>query len=170
MARIAMVVGQEFEDSEAMVPLERLRKAGHQVEILGSRAGEEVRGKKGDARLRVDAACGERDPRDYDALVIPGGHSPDHLRTDEKVVGFVRGFAQTGRLTGVICHGPQLLIEAGAVDGRRLTSWRSVRTDLLNAGAEWVDEEVVVDGNLVTSRMPQDLDAFTAALLERLPH
>jgi protease I len=169
MARIAMVLGQEFEDSEAMVPLERLRKAGHEVEILGRKAGEELRGKRGDARLRVDASCAERDPNDYDALLIPGGHSPDHLRTEAPVVAFVRAFVDTDGLVAAVCHGPQLLIEADAVDGRRLTSWPSVRTDLLNAGADWVDEPVVVDDNLVTSRKPADLDAFTAALIERLP-
>lgn len=168
MARVVMILGQDFEDAEAQVPLQRLRDTGHEVEIVGSRGGEALRGKKGEVTLRCDAAAAERDPRTYDAMVIPGGYSPDHLRMDAQVVDFVRRFAETGKLMGVICHGPQLLIEADLVRGRTLTSWPSVKTDLRNAGAEWVDQQVCVDGNLVTSRHPGDLEAFSAALIERL--
>ena len=168
MARIAIVVGQDFEDSEFREPLDSLREVGHVVEVLGPRAHEELAGKKGQERIITDAAVAERDPESYDALVIPGGYSPDHLRTEPDVVRFVRRFAQTGRPIAAICHGPQLLIEADAVRGRRMTSWPSVRKDLENAGADWVDAEVVVDAELITSRKPADLPAFNRAILQRL--
>lgn len=164
MARIAFVLGQDFEDSEFRRPYDDLTRAGHAVEILGSRAGEVVRGKKHKEETTIEAAVSDRDPASYDALVIPGGYSPDHLRTDPDVVSFVRAMVNAGKLVAAVCHGPQLLIEAGAVRGKTLTSWPSVRTDLENAGARWVDREVVVDGSLVTSRKPGDLAAFVGAI------
>jgi protease I len=169
MAIIAFVVGPDFEDSEFRVPYDALRAAGHTVELLGSKAGETVKGKKQKEKIEIEAAVTDRKPELYDALVIPGGYSPDHLRTEDDVVDFVRDFVETGRPVAAICHGPQLLIEADAVDGKKLTSWPSVKTDLENAGASWVDQEVVVDGALVTSRNPDDLPAFTRAILEKLP-
>jgi protease I len=168
MAHIACLVGPEFEDSELKVPVDRLREAGHEVELLGTAGGLELRGKRGKVVVKTDAAVDERRPDQYDALVIPGGHSPDHLRTDHDVVQFVREFAASGRPIAAVCHGPQLLIEAGVVDGVRMTSWPSVRTDLRNAGAEVVDEEVVEDRQFITSRKPDDLEAFSRALLARL--
>lgn len=116
----------------------------------------------------TDVAAGDLEPEGFDALVIPGGFGPDRLRTDEAVVRFVKTFGALDRPIAAICHGPQLLIEAGLVRGRTLTSWPSVRTDLLNAGAQWVDQEVVEDGTLITSRKPDDLDAFCEVLLKRL--
>jgi protease I len=169
MAIVAFVVGPDFEDSELRVPYDALRAAGHTVELLGAKAGETLHGKKGKEKVQTDAAASQRDPALYDALVIPGGYSPDHLRTEDDVVHFVRGFVDTGRLVAAICHGPQLLIETDAIEGKHMTSWRSIKTDLENAGVSWVDEEVVVDGPLVTSRKPDDLPAFTRAILERLP-
>lgn len=118
------------------------------------------------ARIAMPLAGGF--PEDFDLLLIPGGHSPDALRTNEGIVDFVRRFADSGRAIAAVCHGPQLLIEAGLVRGKKLTSWPSVRTDLENAGAHWVDREVVEDGPLVTSRKPEDLDAFNEAVLARL--
>ncbi|MBC7174528.1 MAG: type 1 glutamine amidotransferase [Polyangiaceae bacterium] len=168
MAEVAMIVGPEFEDAEFRIPYERLREAGHVVTLFGSRGGETVHGKRGKERARIDSACRDGKPTSYDAIVIPGGHSPDHLRTDESVVEFVRVFAKTGRPMAVVCHGPQLLIEADLVRGKRLTSWPSIRRDLENAGATWLDEEVVRDGPLITSRKPADLEAFSEALLETL--
>ena len=170
MAKIAMVVGPEFEDSEFRVPYDRLRQANHEVTVLGTAAGETVRGKKGRESTRVDAAAKDRSPRDFDALVIPGGHSPDHLRVDRGVVSFVREFANSGKPVAAVCHGPQLLIEAGLVAGKTVTSWPSVRKDLENAGANWVDKEVACDGTFITSRKPEDLEAFSSALLSALPH
>lgn len=168
MARIAMPIARDFEDAEFTVPLERLRGAGHEVVVFGSKAGEEVTGKRGRATARVERTAGEIEAGDFDAVVIAGGYSPDRLRLDRDVVAFVRQFCGTGRLVAAICHGPQLLIEADAVKGRELTSWPSVRKDLENAGAKWRDQEVLVDGNLVTSRNPDDLDAFCDAILARL--
>jgi protease I len=150
-------------------PYDALREAGHEVELIGAKANETLKGKKGKESITTEAAAGDRKAASYDALVIPGGYSPDHLRAEDDVVAFVRGFVDSGKLVAAICHGPQLLIETDAVDGKRVTSWKSVKTDLENAGASWVDEEVVVDGALITSRKPDDLPAFTKAILERLP-
>ena len=168
MARIAFVLGQDFEDSEFRKPYDELRHAGHHIEILGARGGEVVRGKKGREQVLVEAAASERDPSGFDALVIPGGYSPDHLRTDLGVVRFVQGFMRNGKLVAAVCHGPQLLIEADAVENKTLTSWPSVKKDLINAGASWVDKEVVIDGKLITSRKPEDLPAFSRAICEQL--
>jgi protease I len=168
MARIAFVVGEDFEDSELKIPYDELRAAGHEVEVLGAKAGETMKGKKGKEQIEIEAGAAERDPTSYDAVVIPGGYSPDHLRMNKDVVKFVAGAVRAGKLIAAVCHGPQLLIEADAVEDKKLTSWPSVRTDLLNAGAKWVDKEVVIDGKLITSRKPEDLPAFVAAIRDQL--
>jgi protease I len=168
MARIAFVLGEDFEDSEFRTPYDGLRRAGHDVDVLGARAGETMHGKRGKEHIKIDAPAAEQDPVSYDALVIPGGASPDHLRTDPGVVAFVQAMVRSGRLIAAVCHGPQLLIEADAVRHRTVTSWPSVKTDLKNAGATWVDREVVVDGKLITSRKPDDLAAFTEAIKAQL--
>jgi len=168
MAKVAIVLGEDFEDSEFTVPFERLKDAGHEVTVVGTERGRQVRGKRGKATIRIDAAAREVDPDDFDALIIPGGYSPDHLRLDRDVVRLVRAFADAAKPIAAVCHGPQLLIEADVVRGRTVTSWPSVRKDLENARARWVDREVVENGNLITSRKPDDLEAFSAAILERL--
>lgn len=168
MARIAMPVGAGFEDSELTVPLERLREAGHEVLVMGTKKGERLEGKRGQATAVVEATAAEAAPEAFDALVLPGGFGPDRLRTDAEMVDFVRRFWATGRPVAAICHGPQLLIEADVVRGKTLTAYASVRTDLRNAGATVVDEAVVEDGALITSRKPADLEAFCEALLKRL--
>ena len=168
MARIVMPVGEGYEDAEFQVPRDRLKEKGHTVVVIGEEKGRTVRGKRGQSAVVVETTAEETRPEDFDAMVIPGGYGPDRLRTDEDLVDFVGRFVASGKPVAAICHGPQLLIEAGQVEGRTLTSWPSVRTDLLNAGAAWVDEEVVVDGNLITSRKPGDLDAFVAALMDQL--
>lgn len=168
MARIAIPLAEGFEDSEYGVPRERLDAAGHTCTVFGPEAGVTVHGKRGDVEAEVDAAASELDPDDFDMLLIPGGQSPDHLRTDAAVVDLVRRLASSGKPVAAICHGPQLLIEAEQVKGRTLTSWPSVRKDLENAGAHWVDRELVEDGELITSRKPDDLDAFCKVVLERL--
>lgn len=168
MARVAMVIGPDFEDSEFRVPYDALREAGHEVTLVGVKAGATVEGKNGKETAKVEQAAQPKDAAGFDAMAIPGGVSPDHLRIEKNVVEFVRAFAETGKPIAAVCHGPQLLIEAEAVEGRTLTSWPSVRKDLENAGAEWVDREVVVDGNLITSRKPDDLPAFCKALLDAL--
>ena len=168
MARVALLVGEGFEDSEFEVPVRCLREAGHQVVVVGANQGEFLMGKHGEQRAEVEVAAGNACADDFDALVIPGGHGPGHLIRHSEVVGLVRGFMQTGKPVAAICHGPQLLIEANGVRGRTLTSWSSVRTDLINAGASWLDQSVVVDGNLITSRKPADLDDFCTAIVNRL--
>jgi protease I len=168
MSRIAFVVGPGFEDSELRAPLDALRAAGHQIDVLGVKAGEVVHGKRRTEEVAIEAAAADMDPESYDALVIPGGRSPGHLRTDPAVVKFVRGCVRANKIVAAICHGPQLLVEAGAVADKTLTSWPSVRAELVDAGATWVDREVVVDGSLITSRDPRDLPAFIAAIRDQL--
>lgn len=168
MARIAFVVANDFEDSEFRVPYDRLREAGHEAVIIGRKAGEQLKGKKGRETIETEAAAAAERPDGFDALVIPGGYSPDQLRTDEAVVSFVRGFHLAHKPIAAVCHGPSLLIEADLVRGKTLTSWPSIRTDLLNAGAAWVDQQVVEEGELITSRNPGDLEAFSDAIAARL--
>lgn len=166
--KIAVVVGNGFEDVELTQPVEALEGAGHAVTYVGVKPGQEVVGKRGQAKVTIETSAQDVDPAAFDALLIPGGHSPDNIRTDEGVVGFVKRFAELNRPIAAVCHGPQLLIEADLVRGRRMTSWPSVRTDLKNAGAEVEDEAVVKDGIFITSRNPDDLEAFDRALLGAL--
>ena len=135
MARIAVTVTSDFEDSELTYPAEALEAAGHEVVIIGEKAGEEIHGKRGKSKTAVAGTPEQRDPTDFDALLIPGGYSPDKLRTDPHMVSFVQEFFRSNKPVAAVCHGPQLLIEAGVVDGRTMTSWPSVKTDLKNAGA-----------------------------------
>lgn len=168
MARVAMPIAAGFEDSEYSVPFDRLTNAGHQVITFGSKSGETVEGKRHESKATVERTAQEMYPGDFDAMVIPGGHAPDSLRLDPDVVSFVRGFCETGKPVAAVCHGPQLLIEANVVAGKTMTSWPSIKTDLENAGAVWIDEPVVEDDYLITSRKPDDLEAFSSALLKRL--
>jgi protease I len=168
--KIAFLVANEgVEQVELTEPLQAVREAGASAELLAPEAGEVQAFNhldKGD-KFDVDRTVGAADAGDYDALVLPGGvANPDLLRTKEEAVGFVRAFFSAGKPVGVICHGPWTLIEADVVSGRTLTSWPSLKTDLRNAGADWVDEEVVVDEGLVSSRKPDDLPAFNAKIVE----
>ncbi|HTV89552.1 MAG TPA: type 1 glutamine amidotransferase domain-containing protein [Stellaceae bacterium] len=161
--RIAILATDGFEQSELIQPRDALRGAGAQVEVVGPHSGH-IQGMqhhdKGD-RVAVDRTLDEARPDDYDALVQPGGvANPDALRLDRRAVAFFRAFVTADKPIAVICHGPWMLIEAEAAKGRTVTSWPSLKTDLKNAGADWVDREVVVDGKLVTSRNPDDLPAF----------
>jgi protease I len=168
MAKVAFVLGDDFEDSEFKVPYDRVREAGHEVTVIGKEAGQEVKGKRGNETFTIERAPAEVNPAEFDALVVPGGYAPDKLRTDEAVVSFVREVFQARKPVAAICHAGSLLIEADVVDGMTLTSWPSIRTDLENAGATWEDREVVEHDNLITSRNPDDLDAFCDAILKRL--
>lgn len=168
MAKIACLLADGFEDSEYRVPVDRLREGGHEVVVLGSDAGETVKGKQGEEEVELDDAVANHSVEEFDALFIPGGYSPDHLRLEQAAIDFTKKFSDTGKPVAAVCHGPQLLISAGVVDGRRMTSWPSVRVDLENAGARWVDEPVVTDAQFITSRKPDDLEDFSAALMERL--
>lgn len=168
MSKIAILVDEMFEDSEFRVPYDRLRSAGHQVDIVGRKPGERVAGKQHKETATIEHAVAKVSPQDYDALVIPGGYSPDHLRTDPDAVRFTRMMALANKPVAAVCHAPSLLIEADLAFGRQVTSWPSIKTDLINAGARWVDREVVIDGNIITSRKPDDLPAFSDAILHLL--
>lgn len=168
--KIAILVANEgVEQVELTSPRDALREAGAEIDLLALE-GSEVQAfnhlDKGDT-FTPDKTVGEANPDDYDGLVLPGGvANPDQLRTDTDAVQFVRAFFEAGKPVGAICHAPWTLINADVVDGRTLTSWPSLQTDLRNAGAEWVDEEVHVDQGLVSSRKPDDLEAFNAKLVE----
>jgi protease I len=166
---IAILATDGFEQVELTKPRDALLKAGAKVHLVSLKKGE-IQGvhhdEKGD-RFEVDRVVKNVAADEYDGLVLPGGvFNPDALRLDEAAVEFVRSFFEQGKSVAAICHGPWTLIEAGVVAGRRMTSWPSVRTDLLNAGAEWVDEECVCDEGLVTSRKPDDLPAFCEKMVE----
>jgi protease I len=168
--KIAFLMANEgVEEVELTKPLEAVREAGAEAELLAPEAGEIQAFNHLDKgrTYTVDRAVGEAEAGEFDGLVLPGGvANPDNLRTHEEAVSFVRDFFAAGKPVGVICHGPWTLIEADVVKGRTVTSWPSLQTDLRNAGAEWVDEEVVTDQGLVTSRKPDDLPAFGAKIVE----
>lgn len=169
--KVAILVAEGFEQVEMVKPREVLEKAGAETAIV-SPADDEVQGwnhfDKGE-RFAVDIALEEANADEFDALLLPGGvANPDQLRAQPKAVQFVKRFVESGKPIGVICHGPWTLIEAGAVRGRTMTSWPSLKTDLLNAGARWVDQEVVVDRGIVSSRRPDDIPAFSRKLVEEI--
>jgi protease I len=170
--RIACVIDDGFEDSEYTEPAAALREAGHEVLLVGLKAAKEIHGKRGNAIAVIDRAIEEVKPEDFDALFIPGGYSPDHLRANQAMVDFSRGFVTGDKPVLAICHGPQLLLTADVVRGRKMTAYKTIQVDLRYAGADVVDEEVVVDGKLVTSRHPGDVPAFvreSLAVLAREP-
>lgn len=168
MSRIAVLVTDEFEDIEYTKPAEAFRRAGHDLVHVGLFAGETVHGKKEKTPVTIDQAASDVSIDEFDALFIPGGYSPDKLRAHDAPVVFVREFAESGKPMFTICHAPQLLITAQVLEGRTITGWKSVAQDIRNAGAEYVDREVVVDGNLVSSRNPADIPAFVEASLKKL--
>ncbi|MGH8665662.1 MAG: type 1 glutamine amidotransferase domain-containing protein [Burkholderiales bacterium] len=169
--KVAILVAEGFEQTEMTEPRKALEAAGVQTEIVSPAQGH-VQGwnhfDKAD-RFRVDVPIDAANADDYDALLLPGGvANPDQLRTNPKAVQFVKRFVEGGKPVGVICHGPWTLIEAGVLKGRTITSWPSLKTDLMNAGASWVDQEVVVDKGLVSSRKPDDIPAFSRKLIEEI--
>ena len=167
--RVAILAADGVERVELESPRKAVQDAGGQTELLSLKPGEiQARNHDLDAAgtFTVDRVVGDASVNDYDALLLPGGTvNPDKLRIDDTAVSFVRAFVDSGRPVGVICHGPWTLVEADVVEGRTLTSYPSVHTDLLNAGATVVDEEVVIDGNLISSRSPDDLPAFCNAIV-----
>ena len=167
--RIAALAADGFEKVELTIPLRALKRAGADVDIVSLRRGR-IRGVNlhlPAKRVRVNKTIAEADPRQYDALLLPGGFiNPDLLRQHAEARQFVTAFATSGKPIATLCHGPWVLASAGLLEGRTLTSWPGIRDDLVNAGATWLDEEVVRDGNLVTSRGPQDLQAFVPAMLD----
>ncbi len=169
--KIAILATDGFEEDELMKPLEALQAAGAKVDVVSPKTGW-IKGWKTDhwsEEIVVDVELAKANADSYDALVLPGGvMNPDKLRLDAKAIQFVKSFVDAKKPIGAICHGPWTLIDAGGVDGRKMTSWKSLATDLTNAGAHWVDAECVVDRGLVTSRKPDDLPAFNEKLIAEI--
>jgi protease I len=164
--KVAVVLANNYEDVEATSPIEALENAGAEVTIVGIEKGE-ITGKKGDTQT-ASKTFADVSPDDFDMLLIPGGGSPENLRIDDAAVQFTRDFVQSGKPVASICHGPQLLISAKVVSGRKLTSVNKIRDDIVSAGGLYVDEELTEDGNLITSRVPGDLPAFNEAITKAL--
>jgi protease I len=167
--RVAILAADGFEQSELFEPKKALEEAGAQTEIVSLKSGEIKGWNETDwgKTITVDKTVSEADAGDYDALVLPGGvMNPDKLRTDENVIRFVKSFFDSGKPVGAICHAPWTLINAGVVEGRKMTSYHTIRKDLENAGAKWTDSEVVTDNGLVTSRKPEDIPAFNQKIIE----
>jgi deglycase len=164
--RVAVLATDGFETSELTEPARALQEAGASITIVSNHDGK-IRGKTDADLVDVERTLDHANPDDFDALVLPGGvKNPDTLRQDERAVRFVRAFHDAGKPIAAICHAPWLLVEADIVRGRRVTSYPSLKTDIRNAGAEWVDEEVVVDRGIITSRSPKDIPAFNATIIE----
>ncbi len=168
MAKVAVLMDDMFEDVEYTEPAKRFQDEGHSLVHVGLEAGKTVTGKKNGTQVKIDKTVGEVSVEDFDALLIPGGYSPDKLRAHEEPVQFAREFVESGKPVFAICHAGQLLITAQVLEGRKFTGWRSIVQDIKNAGATYLDQEVVVDGNLVSSRGPGDLPAFVREALARL--
>ena len=165
--RVALLVEDEFEDKELTGPLEGLRAAGLTVVVVGPTAGGKYTGKRGET-VTADMGAGAAKARDFDAVVIPGGHAPDRMRMRHAMVDLTRDAMDAGKPVAAICHGPQMLISANSLKGRTLTCWPSIAIDVKNAGGMYVDKPVVEDGNLITSRKPDDVPVFTDAIIRAL--
>ena len=163
--KIAILATDYFEDSELKIPYERLKDAGFKVLVIGPVEGKDITGKRGRFTIRTDLAVDSVNIDDFDALVIPGGYSPDRLRLNPGAVEFTRDYMHSGRPVAAICHAAQLLISAETVKDRTLTCWPSVAVDVENAGGRYVDKAIVVDDNLITSRKPDDLPVFIDAII-----
>ncbi|MFP4415770.1 MAG: type 1 glutamine amidotransferase domain-containing protein [Chitinivibrionales bacterium] len=168
MAKVAVVIDDFFEDVEYTEPVGAFQEKGHEITTVGLVAGRQVKGKKNSTPVDVMKSFDEVTAGDFDALLIPGGYSPDRLRAHHKPVAFVADFLKSGKPVFAICHAPQLLITADVLAGRKVTGYKSIIQDIKNAGAEFVDHKVVEDGNLISSRGPQDIPAFIRACLNRL--
>lgn len=170
--KIACVLGPTFEDSEFKDPYDAFRQAGHEIVIVGLEAGAQLEGGKGKVKATVEKSFKDVKPDQFDALFIPGGASPDKLRAHQEAVDFVKAFMREGKPVAAICHGPQLLLSADEYKNHKMTAWKTVQGDLKKAGANVVDQEVVVDRNLVTSRQPSDIPAFireAEKMLQQVP-
>jgi protease I len=168
MSKIAIIITDLFEDAEYSAPVDAFKDAGHEITRIGLKEGKKAKGKTRGLSVKIDKAVKQVAVDDFDALLIPGGYSPDKLRVDEDAVRFVKEFVQSGKPVFSICHAPQLLITAQVLKGRKITGYKSIIQDIKNARAEFVDQEVVEDGNLISSRNPGDLPAFIRASLRKL--
>ena len=166
--RVAVLVEDGFEDSELVEPIRAMKNAGARVIVIGSSTSENYMGKRNNTAVKADITADNVSIDDFDAIIIPGGYAPDKMRLNQSMIDLVRKAADVGKPIAAICHGPQLLISADVVKGRRVTSWPSIAVDLRNAGAEWVDEQIVKDRNIITSRKPSDLPKFNKAIIEAL--
>jgi PfpI family intracellular protease len=164
--RVLIVTADGFEDSELQIPYERISKAGIEVDIASFHKGE-ITGKHG-LRIFADKSFDDIDPNRYDALILPGGKAPEKIRKNERALSIVRHFVDSGKPVAAICHGPQILISAGRVKDKQMTGYYKIAKELQEAGAIYIDDKVVVDGNLITSRTPTDLDVFVSEILKRL--
>jgi len=168
MAKVAFLLASGFEDSEMKNPYEAIKEAGHETVILGNEKGETCEGKKKTISYVTGEAAEHADPNEFDAVVIPGGSAPEALRIHEGPVEFVKKMNDQSKLVAAICHGAQVMISADILEGKELTCFAGIRDDVKNSGGKYVDEEVVVDANLVTSRTPQDEPAFIREILAKL--
>lgn len=168
MSKIAILLTDMFEDIEYTTPASAFDKAGHEIIHVGLKKGSVANGKKNETPVKIDESLNDVTVDDFDALFIPGGYSPDKLRTHQNVVNFVSDFVDSKKPVFSICHAPQLLISADVLEGRKITGWKSIIQDIKNAGATYLDKEVVIDDNLVSSRSPKDLTAFIDASLKKL--
>ncbi|TCO09387.1 type 1 glutamine amidotransferase domain-containing protein [Natronoflexus pectinivorans] len=165
--RVAVLVGEGFHDGEAYMPMGFLANRGIKVTVIGPERGE-VKAYNSDFTIKIEKAVSEVSVDDFDALILPGGHAPSVLRDIDEVVAFARDFFKSGKPTAAICHGPQVLITAGVMEGKSCTAVGSVEDELVAAGANFLDQSVVVDGNLITSRVPRDLNDFSRAIFDAL--
>ncbi len=165
--KVIILVEKMYNDREFWYPYYRLKEAGAEVRVVAPEAGVTYAGSAG-IEIRSDAAASGIDPAGCDGLVIPGGYAPDHMRRDPAMVDLVRSMAEGGKVVAAICHAGWMLVSAGVLKGKTATAFFAIRDDIVNAGAEWVDQEVVVDGKLVTSRQPDDLPAFLKAIIATL--
>lgn len=165
---VAVLVAQDFEDSELASPVEALEERGAEVVLVAKRAGRDYTGKKGEVTVTSDVRAADVSPEQFDAVVVPGGHAPAELRRDPHMTGLVRKMALAGKTVAAICHGPQVLVTARVLDGREATCYSGVAEELKDAGADYRDQAVVVHGNIITSRVPRDLPQFNAAIIRAL--
>ena len=168
MSKIGVLIGPKFEDVEYTKPADAFKEAGHELTTIGFKSGQTVTGKENKTKVRIDKSSNEISTDEYDAIFIPGGCSPDKLREDENIVKFTKEFVESGKPVLAICHAPQLFITAKVIEGRNVAGWKSIIVDIENAGGNYVDNEVVEDGNLITSRGPDDIPAFIDASLKKL--
>ena len=164
--RIAILIEDGYEELEIIEPTRVMKAVNARVIIIGTDSGKSYRSKSGKGIITAEITADRAKVEDFDAIIIPGGHAPDKMRLHQSMIDLVRNAHDLSKVVAAICHGPQLLISADIVRGRRVTSWLSIAVDLRNAGAEWVDEPVVQDGNIITSRKPADLPVFDKAIID----